>query len=43
MADQERAVKNAEIASGKLQHMRQANLSGGPGPVIETLEDNEKL
>lgn len=42
MADQERAVKNAEIASGKLQQMRQANLSGGPGPVIETLEDNEK-
>lgn len=42
MADQERAVKNAEIASAKLQQMRQANLSGGPGPAIETLDDSEQ-
>ena len=42
MADQERAAKNAGIAGVKLQQMRQANLSGGPGPTVETLDDSDE-
>lgn len=42
MADQERAAKNVGIASAKLEQMRQANLAGGPGPAIETLDDNDQ-
>lgn len=41
MADQERTAKNADIASAKLEQMRRSNLTGGPKPAIETLDDGE--
>lgn len=42
MADQDRATRNTDMASSKLEQMRQAQLTGGEKPAVDVLSDSER-